>query len=651
MRLKDCQFELEYRSGHHNLIRDLYHRALPCSRRYWRAVGYFSSSALEAVGSPLGEFFFSGGRVRLATSVELRPDDFDAINAGQTRQSVCEERVLAIIREDFQNAVGKGTALLAALLEFDRLELRICVPTKGTGIYHEKVGVFRESESDDPPDSAAVDDGDFVAFSGSSNESRPGLELNYESVDVYTSWNDPERAANKFRHFRSLWSDDEPGVKVYPFPEAARRELIRLAKEHHPELFEPNLRRHNGDDKWRHQREAVAEFLEHRRGVLEMATGTGKTKTALQIFEVLANRPEIDALIVTAEGLDLLEQWCNNILAVISRLTRRFRLLRHFGAHHGRQEFVLSPQRSILVISRSRLDSVLRGMSKQQLSRVLLVHDEVHGLGSPGNISSLDGLSADVPYRLGLSATPEREYDAAGNAFIERNVGPIIFTFPLEKAIKRGILCEFDYFPLEYSLTKEDRQELQDVHRRAAAREAAGTPMTQEEIWTALARIPKRSKAKLPLFSAFLRQHPEILHRCLIFVEDRAYGEHVLEIVHAYQHDFHTYYAADERETLLDFAKGRIECLVTCERLSEGVDIQSVRSIVLFSADRARLQTIQRIGRCLRTDPSDPAKRSVVVDFVRAQAPDESEPNADKARAGWLSMLSTIRRETSDGTR
>lgn len=614
----------------------LYHRALKEANQYWRAAGFFSSSALEAIGAPLGEFFYRGGTIRLATSVRLEPDDVAAIESGQTRQQVCEQRLLTQIRDDFRNAVGKGTALLGALLEVNRLELRICVPDDGIGIYHEKVGVF-------------LDATDFVAFSGSSNETRSGLEINYESVDVFTSWSDSDRALNKRRHFELLWEGKAEGVETYHFPEAARLELIRICREAHPEVFLRVSPATDTDHRWRHQDLAVATFLRARRGILEMATGTGKTRTALKIFGRLVDQSVIDTMIVTAEGVDLLDQWAQNVLSVLPQLPVRFRLLRHFGAHHDRQEYLLTPRLTVLLISRSRLDGVLRGMRPAEQGKLLLVHDEVHGLGSPANVLALDGLADAVPYRLGLSATPEREYDAAGNEFIERNVGPVVFTFGLEDAIKRGILCEFDYYPLEYALTAEDKLELQDVYRLASARKAAGTPMTQEEIWMALARVPKRSKAKLPLFAEFLRAMPGVLDRCLIFVEDRAYGALVLEIVHPHQYNFHTYYAQDEKQTLLDFAQGQIECLITCERLSEGIDIKSVRTIVLFSADRARLQTIQRIGRCLRIDPEDPLKRSVVIDFVRMQEPDDRELNTDQQRSEWLRNLSQIREETSHG--
>ena len=120
----------------------------------------------------------------------------------------------------------------------------------------------------------------------------------------------------------------------------------------------------------------------------------------------------------------------------------------------------------------------------------------------------------------------------------------------------------------------------------------------------------KTSRAKLPLFEDFIRDHLPLLERCIIFVETKEYGDEVLQIVHKFSHDFHTYFAEDDSATLERFAKGDIECLLTCHRLSEGIDIRSLKTVILFSSSRARLETIQRMGRCLRVDPNDPQKRA-----------------------------------------
>jgi superfamily II DNA or RNA helicase len=218
----------------------------------------------------------------------------------------------------------------------------------------------------------------------------------------------------------------------------------------------------------------------------------------------------------------------------------------------------------------------------------------------------------------------------------------VIFRFDLADAIRRRILSPFNYHALSYIPDDDDRYRLQQVYVRAAAREQSGNPMTQEEIWIELAKVYKTSRTKLPIFRNFIREHPELLARCIIFVETREYGEEVLEIVHSHRHDFHTYYAAEDSTTLQRFASGELECLVTCHRLSEGIDIQSLRNVILFSSARARLETIQRMGRCLRWDPRNPGKRANVVDFVRTSDPEAEDINADEERRDWLEALSRI---------
>src|SRR5262249_49929541 len=137
--LRDCRFKAEYRSGYEDILNDFLRPALRESREYWRAVGYFSSSALEAFGSPLGEFIKKGGSVRLVTSVELSEADLKAIEGGANKQEVCEERLVDLIDDQFADGVGDGVGRLGALLQMGRLEIRIAVPKTGTGIYHEKI--------------------------------------------------------------------------------------------------------------------------------------------------------------------------------------------------------------------------------------------------------------------------------------------------------------------------------------------------------------------------------------------------------------------------------------------------------------------------------------------------------------------------------
>ena len=623
MGLRELQFREDYRSGHDDILADFFRPSLGHAKEYWRAVGYFSSSSLESFGTPLGEFVKNSGRIRLVTSVELSEADLNAISEGVSRQSVCMHRLEKIIEEDFVDGVGDGVTRLGRLLEMDRLEIRIAVPITGTGIYHEKIGLF-------------FDEADFVAFSGSSNESRRAYENNRECIDVYTSWNSVSRAQRKRRHFESLWNRTDKGVDVFCFSDAVRRKLIKVCRDGQRDKIGDV----HEDETWRHQDEAVRAFLGAERGVLNMATGTGKTRTALKIVRALRERGAIETVIVSTDGNDLLDQWYAEVLGVRKDIGAK--IYRHYKSMHEVEDFLNGPKNGILLTSRQPLASALRGLASETGSRTLLVHDEVHGLGSPANRRRLDGLSDGIRFRLGLSATPEREYDDEGNRFLSEHIGPELFRFEFDNAIRRRILAPFNYFPLPYELTVEDRQRVRDVYKRQSARAAEGNPMSDEEVWIEIARVYKTSRAKLPIFDEFIHENRQLLERCIVFVETQEYGYEVLEIIHKYRSDFHTYFSGEESETLKRFARGELECLVTCHRVSEGIDVQSLNSVILFSSARARLETIQRMGRCLRTDPMNPSKVANIVDFIR-QSDQEGEPTVDEERAEWLSNLSQLR--------
>lgn len=625
MRLREVHYKEDYRSGYDDIVADLIQPSLQISSAYWRAVGYFSSSALEAFGEPLGAFIQRGGSIRLVTSIELSQADLEAIEDGISKQKVCSQRLDEIIEEQFADGVGDGTARLGLLLEMDRLEIRIAVPKSGTGIYHEKIGIFLDEE-------------DYVAFSGSSNESRNAFENNRECIDVYPSWSSPVRANRKLKHFEELWDGTDKGVVVYSFPEAVKNKLIRICEESRSRR---GVNRKESK-KWRHQDEALEKFLAAERGILDMATGTGKTRTALKILVALFRDRKIDTVIICTKGNDLLDQWYGELLAVRKNIGSDVRVFRHYESSKQLQEFTLGPKDAFLLVSREPAAIALKQLSPDQGYRTLLIHDEVHGLGSSGNRSRLAGLSDHIRYRLGLSATPERPYDDEGNRFVKEHIGPVRMTFGLSEAIERGILAPFNYHPLPYKPTDDDRDRVAAVYRRKRAREAAGEPMSETELWIQIARVYKTSEAKLPVFAEFIKDNQELLQRCIVFTETMEYGRSVLEIVHNYRADFHTYFTNEEQSKLRRFAWGDLECLVTCHRLSEGIDIKSLNTVILFSSEKGKLETIQRMGRCLRINPDDPDKVANIVDFIR-ETDNNSVPNVDEERRDWLIKLSQVR--------
>ena len=246
------------------------------------------------------------------------------------------------------------------------------------------------------------------------------------------------------------------------------------------------------------------------------------------------------------------------------------------------------------------------------------------------------------------SATPDRAYDAEGTAFIEREIGPVVFRFGIEDAIRARILCPFRYVALPYQLTEEDKQDLQQVRRREAAAKHNGQPWTKEQLWIELSRVYKKAREKLPAFARFLSaQTPDFLKWSILFVEDREYADALYPIIHQRTHKYSCYYAEDQADVLRRFIAGDLDCLITCHKISQGIDIRALEKVILFASASARLETIQRLGRCLRTNKEQPDKMATVIDFVLANENGEPDPEGvDYERYVWFQNLASITSET-----
>lgn len=399
---------------------------------------------------------------------------------------------------------------------------------------------------------------------------------------------------------------------------------------------------------WQHQDEAIRCFLQHRRGILEMATGSGKTRTAIRIMEELLKSGEISQILVVVYGNDLLEQWYRELMLCMKDL----RIYRWFGNYNEVLRFLLFEGKKLLLVSRegSRLTTVLDKMERNDPAgdvkkRTFFVYDEVHEAGSKQFREMLKGRLTEYRFCLGLSATPVRTFDPEGTEFITTEIGPVIYSYGLQEAIQAGILCSFSYIPIPYELTGEEKQKKKKLIAAFEARKKNGDPVAEEELYRELARVNKLAENKLVLFRDYLERHPEILDHCIMFVETREYGAKLQRILMDHTYRFHTYYAEDDRKNLLRFARGEIRCLITCRKISEGIDIRSVKNIVLFSSDRGHLVTTQRIGRSLRRNPDDPDKIACVVDFICESGNDTT---ADEERKEWLSDLAKVRRRDSE---
>ena len=613
-------------SSENNFTLELYDPCFKWAKNYDRGVGYFTSGWIAKNAYGLSHFASNGGTARWITSPILEEKDLLSLSRGLIEPKDID--LESILKKDviqLQKYLEEETLNSIAWLIYDEiLVFKFAIPTKklNGGDFHDKFGIFYGEHG-------------ALSFNGSVNDSIKG-ESNYESIKVFPSWRGlNEFVENDITRFEKIWSNKDENLIVYDLPNAIKNDVFKLRTSKRPYKLSKERSIKN---QWRHQDDAIREFLNVGNGVLEMATGTGKTRTALNITNILKNNNSIKSAIITVDGTDLLDQWGKEI-----SLRTKFKIFKQFGKNKEIAEFLLNPEYGFLIISRDHLVKNIDFINKIA-NESIIICDEVHGFGSKKIVENLTGKIHVFKYRLGLSATPEREFDEAGNKFIKEEIGIKLFEFGLVDAIKRGILCEFDYSYLEFELTDDDNKKKRNTIAAFKAKQKAGEIVSVENLYRDLAMIKKVSKAKLPIFHSFLKDNSHILKRSIIFVETKTFGKDVQDIIIRFESNYHTYYGEDDRNNLIRFSNGELNCLITSKRISEGIDISSVNNIILFSADKAKVQTIQRIGRSLRLDLNNPSKRAFVLDFVEFSDDENTvTENTDQERSRWLSEIAKTR--------
>lgn len=614
-----------------NLIDELYTPCLKWAERFDRGVGYFTTGWLTYNVAGLSDFASRGGKMRLITSPILSTEDTDAIIGAENQDGSAFLRLEAALLENVEILKQEMEAdiinTFSWMLYDGIIDMRFAIPCEKLeeGDFHDKFGIFYKGN-------------DALSFSGSINDSKHGFQ-NYESIKVFKTWAGTQEYVDAdTARFEKIWNRKDRNLKMFTIPQAVKNKIFELRSPDRPYSLPA------GSSKWVHQDIAVKTFLEKEHGILAMATGTGKTVTAMKIINKLFDSGEIRRVVITMYGNDLLDQWAIQIRENYKNKQINY----HYASQKMMKDFVMHPDDSILILSRdarnlSKLLDLFDRLPGDYRNDTLFVFDEVHGAGSNTFVENLSGRLSPYRYRLGLSATPEREYDEAGNDFLLNEIGEVIFEFTLQDAIQKGILCEFNYISLPYVLSDEEKLKKRKIIAAFNAKKESGEPVDEKDMFTQLALVNKTAVNKLEEFESLISQRPELLQKCIIFVQTMEYGAKLQEILVRYSDKYHTYYADDEKINLENFAAGKIDCLLTCKKVSEGIDISSVTNIILFSSDRSRLVTTQRIGRALRLDKNNPEKKATVVDFVIEDS-EENDNNADADRAEWLTELSQTRR-------
>lgn len=651
-----------YYNSEDDPINDFLIPVLKRTKIYKRLTYSFSSAFFSIINDALIDIIKNDCKIYCIAGIEIDPPDVQAIEDGLIdEEGFIEKKIL----EEF----GKIEELIKTLSKsygIDIMDHRLKVLSYlvSKGIFNIKIGFVRIDKKIVNPGKYKfhpkvmifIDGrGNIIATNGSPNESYSALAFNQETIDVYTSWNnetpDPHLETH-VRRFEQFWNNKSENIRAIDINKLLENKILLKYRSYNKkeDVIEAEKKLNELLDQekesfglWSHQDKAKKIFLKEKKGILEMATGTGKTRVAINILNELYKENKIDGAIITLFGTNLLDQWHRELC----KDAKDFTIYRQYENYREASSYSINHKSSILLISKDFIGNFLR-TNKSLTNKKIFIFDEVHRMGSTEAISTLKDKLSLFPYKLGLSATPERAYDEEGNKFIEEELGPVLFRFSLEDAIKKGILCEFDYIPLYYEYDEEDKQKRKAAYAWYECNKETNPLLKKEELYKRLSRIKKLSKSKIPVFEDYLIANKEILDRSILFVEEKEYGEMIQRILIKYMSDYQTFYAEDQKENLHLFSECKINSLLTCKRLSEGIDVRSINNIILFSTSRAKLETIQRMGRCLRIDPNNSNKRAKIIDFI-VKSDLENEDNkfekADEERYKWLKELSKVKKE------
>lgn len=619
--LRDLRLSSEYRSDQLDLATALFEPCLSVADRYDRAAGYFTSAGLVAAARGLEHFTGREGIMRLVTSPVLQRDDIEAIVAGyDARDDVIKLAMLRGLAE-IGLVDADRLSLLSWLVAEGRLEIRIAIPEGLIGIYHEKCAIFSDPE------------GDTIAIIGSANETRGGFIDNFEAVDVFASWDTSEshRVERKVQNFERLWADQTLGLKIVALPLAVEQRLLEIAPPRAPSgesygaspgattigggeaVVPPALEQPATIELFEYQRTAIEDWWLHEHsGILAMATGTGKTITALAAArDVLLDRGGPLALVILAPYIHLVDQWCDElrrwgvrpIACYESTATWHQRASASLGLLQiGARDLV------VLVATHATatlppFKDIVRGIDGSSL---MVVADEAHRLGSEALASALP---PNAHYRMGLSATPERHDDVVGTEKLLAYFGSVVFEFGIGDAIREGRLTPYEYHP---ELVRLEQDELEDYEAVAKeiGRELA-KPATERDparLTTILNRrssVLNSARGKL----AALRKDVERSRpsRALIYTANRRQLAAVMALCWERGVNTHQFTGEEGRmqrqQLLRELEEAQVPALVAIRCLDEGVDVPSAREGFLLASSGNPREFVQRRGRLLRLSP------------------------------------------------
>lgn len=306
-----------YKTYKNNIVKEFYTPVLQEAVLYQRSVGFFSSTALIELTKGIAGIVKNGGKIQFIVSPYLSQEDVNAIQKGYEKKKVIEQALLREFKEPENYFQEERLNLLAHLIEDGHLEIKVAFtpPNRSTGMYHEKVGILTDKF------------GDKIVFTGSLNETINAFYNNYESIVVFTSWEESKLYAEEMQaDFDSLWNNEDKDLEVIEFPDVLIEKIkvnqkpkVNYDIDEEEQIEEEAIKKGipripKGFELREYQKEAIEKWKQRDYcGIFDMATGTGKTYTGLGAVTKLFEEKKRLAIIIVCPYQHLVEQWVEDI--------------------------------------------------------------------------------------------------------------------------------------------------------------------------------------------------------------------------------------------------------------------------------------------------------------------------------------------------
>jgi superfamily II DNA or RNA helicase len=649
-----------YNSEDDSIISDFYIPYLEQAVTYDRAVGFFSASSLVYAAQGLSRFIQSDGKMRLIIGHQIDDDEFEAIQNGESLKDIYKN-----LTDELETTIKNITSeiftcrlkLLSWLIATNRLKIKFAIRRKG--MYHEKIGILKD------------DKGNKIVFQGSANESQMALlpEYNFESISIYPSWDNDiyeKYGINYENRFEKLWNNTVKETVVVDVPSETYILLSNLNKNNSPPsknieqfIFDrlnskknkeftllPKLPEYLGTSEYElktHQRIALQNWKSNSfNGILALATGAGKTITALHGATILAENQKHLALIIAVPYQNLAEQWCEVMENFSMKSINCYMSKNNWETELNTQisNFNLKstkPFLAIVVVNRTLTSPAFQ----KQICRInpkliLFVGDECHHHSNYNIIKNLP----IAKYRMGLSATPWSNREEEKQTILKKYYGEIISKYSIQDALNDEVLTPYYYIVHIYELSNQETEEYiklsTEIGKMIAIREQGGNidDLTLTSLYMKRARLIGSAENKFKLLENILSKI-KIEKHTLFYCGD---GSVVIEKDEKEKFDNYTTrdiekvssilyengwkssrFTADEslkeRHRIIEnFENGIIDAMVSIRVLDEGIDIPVCKQAFLLASSRNERQFIQRRGRILRKAPGK--EFSTIHDFI-----------------------------------